>query len=548
MNSNVKNLWNEYEKGVRYNTGIDLYEQTRHNENFYAGKQWEGLRAGNLDKPVLNILRRVVSYFIATLVSDDIGVGLTAFDPRDSKAEKVLSDEIGRVIERSDFKALSREVIRAAAIAGDGAIYFHFDADAETGQKARGSIMAERIEGCNVHFGNPYSDQLQNQPYILISMRKTVESVREEAKKNGMSEEETRNILSDTDRESGIESGESDGLCTVVLKFEKYQDEKGHRRIRAVKFTAGAVIKPQWETGLSLYPISFMQWDKIRGSFHGMSPITSLIPNQIFINKLFAMAMQSVKLMAFPKIFYDRTRIGDWSNKLDDAIGVVGDPQTQIYTGFRAPDMSGQVMQMIDRTIEYTKETMGASDAALGNVRPDNTSAIIAVQKAAAAPLELQRLAYFHFVEDSVRIMLDFISVCYGKRLVPSDKGAAPVPFDFGAVDYPGLRLQVDVGTSAYWSELTQMQTLDNLFTKGILTDAVAYLERVPVGYIKGKTEIIDKLREQLELQEKAAENAAMQDAMKEVMGNSGGQGAPAGGAPTGGIDPAMLASLPPMR
>lgn len=54
-------------------------------------------------------------------------------------------------------------------------------------------------------------------------------------------------------------------------------------------------------------------------------------------------------------------------------------------------------------------------------------------------------------------------------------------------------------------------------------------------------------MREQLELQEKAAENAAMQDAMSEVMGN-GGKGAPAGDAPIGGIDPAILAFLPPMR
>ncbi|MFQ7004766.1 MAG: hypothetical protein ACLRRT_14530 [Ruthenibacterium lactatiformans] len=41
--------------------------------------------------------------------------------------------------------------------------------------------------------------------------------------------------------------------------------------------------------------------------------------------------------------------------------------------------------------IEYTRDTMGASDAALGNVTPDNTSAIIAVQKATSMPLELQR-------------------------------------------------------------------------------------------------------------------------------------------------------------
>lgn len=491
-------IWNEYEKCVHYNHSIDYYDTVRKCENFYIGKQWEGVRAGNLDKPVLNILRRVVSYYIAMLVSDDIGVSLTAFDRRDSEAEEVLAGELERVIERADFKALCREVLRSAAVTGDGCLYLHFDPEAETGQAARGAIRAEHIEGGNVHFGNPYSCDLQGQPYLMISMRRTVDSLREEARRNGMPDSVVRAIQSD----SAAEGGEDDNLATVVIKFIKQRGWNGRDRVKAVKFTKSVVIKPLWDTGLSLYPVAFLRWDRMRGSYHGVSPITAMIPNQIFINKLFAMAMQSVKLMAFPKIFYDRSRIGEWTNKLDDAIGVPGDPQNQVYTGFRAPDMSAQVIQMIDRTIEYTKETMGASDAALGNVRPDNTSAIIAVQKAAAAPLEIQRLAYFRFVEDSVRIMLDMISSCYGLRLIPGRQGAAPKAFDFGAVNYPGMRLKVDVGTSAYWSELTQIQTLDNLFAKGILTDAIAYLERIPDSYIKGKQEIIEGLKEKMALEQ----------------------------------------------
>ena len=68
-------IWQEYSRGVTYNTRIGLYDQVKKNENFYIGKQWEGLNAPDLNKPVINVLRRVVSYFVSMIVSDDVAVG-----------------------------------------------------------------------------------------------------------------------------------------------------------------------------------------------------------------------------------------------------------------------------------------------------------------------------------------------------------------------------------------------------------------------------------------------------------------------------------------
>jgi len=56
------------------------------------------------------------------------------------------------------------------------------------------------------------------------------------------------------------------------------------------------------------------------------------------------------------------------------------------------------------------------------------------------------------------------------------------------------------VGASTYWSELMQVQTLDNMFAKGIITDAVTYLEQIPDRYIHGKAKLIEKLKEKGEL------------------------------------------------
>ncbi len=57
--------------------------------------------------------------------------------------------------------------------------------------------------------------------------------------------------------------------------------------------------------------------------------------------------------------------------------------------------------------------------------------------------------------------------------------------------------IKLDVGASAYWSEIASVNTLDNLLTIGVI-DVVDYLERVPEGYIIKKQELIDKMKAQM--------------------------------------------------
>ena len=43
-------IFQEYQKGIDYKSRIGLYETVQQNENFYLGKQWEGVNAPDLDK------------------------------------------------------------------------------------------------------------------------------------------------------------------------------------------------------------------------------------------------------------------------------------------------------------------------------------------------------------------------------------------------------------------------------------------------------------------------------------------------------------------
>lgn len=500
-NKTAAEVWNEYQKGVNYNKGIDLYETVKKNENFFIGRQWEGVNAPDLAKPVINVLRRVVNYFISMIVADDIGVAFTPFITTEERTKKadIWSREVEQIIELSDLKAKSRDVIRNAAVDGDGILYFYFDANAETGQKTRGRIACEVVDNTNVLFGNPYSSEVQKQPYIIVAMRKSVDSVRSEAMKNGLKESEAMAILPDREYEMyDIGSTKTDDdLVTVLVRFWR---EGG--TVHAMKTTRNIIIRKAWDTGYRRYPIAVMPWEKVKNSYHGVAAITGLIPNQISINQLFAMAIHSAKTTAFPKTIYDATKISAWTNKVGQAIGVVGNPNEAVASSFRGADMSNQVLMLIDKMIQYTLEFMGASDAALGNINPQNTSAIIATQKASAMPLELQKLAFNRFTEEYVRTIVDMMSVDYGLREVQGEENGEVITelFDFSADGAYELSLKVDIGSAAYWSELMQVQTMDNLFAKGVITDVITYLEGIPEQYLRNKGKLLAKLKSEREL------------------------------------------------
>ena len=65
-------IWRAYEKGVAFNQRLNLYETVKNNENFYIGKQWEGVRSNGLPTPVFNFIRRIVLFLVASTATDNI--------------------------------------------------------------------------------------------------------------------------------------------------------------------------------------------------------------------------------------------------------------------------------------------------------------------------------------------------------------------------------------------------------------------------------------------------------------------------------------------
>lgn len=513
-------IWKKYEHDRDYKRSIGLYDRVRRNEAFYLGRQWEGLRVQSLDPLIFNVLRRCVNLFVSMLVSDDVAVRAQPFDTdaESRKTARILERAFASAIERSGVKALGRPLLKNACVDGDACFYMHFDPALETGQAVKGDIAVDLIDSINICFGNPACDEVQRQPYIIIAMRRDVDDIRQEARANGIGADEIEAIMPDESIESTrYRLNGKNAQVTVLLHMRK--TENG---IAFCKTTRNATVMREKTLPYRLYPVTHLCWNRVRGSCHGESPLTEAIPNQIAINKLYSMYVQCIKQVAFPKIIYDMTRFpGGWSNDVGKAIGMRGNPNDAIATAFRAPDISSQVLLLLKQMMTDTAELMGASEAALGTIRPDNTSAIIAVQNATAAPLELTKMEFYRFTEDWARIFLDLMGVHYGIRTVTiaDEIGDEPTKqsFDFSTLAGQDMRLQVDVGAASYWSETMQTMTNDHLLESGIITDPLVYLENVPNYQVRGKNDLLHALRTQRQKTKEENANANQSQTAQEA-------------------------------
>ena len=367
------------------------------------------------------------------------------------------------------------------------------------------------LQNTQVLFGNPNSRDVQSQPYIIILRRMLVGEAQRYAREMGVGEESVQAITPD-DKETGNISMDQLGGNKVTVMLRLWRDSETGT-IHAYECTQAAEVRGEWDMGIRLYPLVWMPWDYVQDCYHGQAMITGLIPNQIFVNKLFAMSMISLMTLAYPKVMYDRTRIAGWSSKVGAAIGVSGnvDGAAKIID---PAQISPQISQFIELAISYTQKFLGATDVALGDTRPDNTSAIIALQRAAATPMELTKQNLLQSVEQLGDVFMEFMAEYYGTRQVEvSDRETGErmyVGFDFSVLRDVPCSIDLDAGASSYWSEIANMQTLDNLLMQGKIPTS-EYLRRLPNGQISDRERLI------------AITEAAERGAMPEMMGQSGG-------------------------
>ena len=552
-------------------------------------------------------------------------------------AAAMATAEVENLFDKFKMDFRIRDALFDGVQTGDYCAHFYWDPNKIPYGGAygayRGEICMELVDGINVMFGNPNTHIVEDQPYILIIGRDPVESLRAEYLKHNKKKmvDESSNITTDSEWQWQAASGgkveliEGDeyGKALYVYMYKKVTKEVTMKNpdgsdktefvtdkagnpvvettkdgfplmdtmgnpiyktrpvkemqttIHVSKHTRSVTIFDEVDTGLTYYPVAWGNWERQKNQYHGRALVTGIIPNQIYINSMFALVMRHQQMMGFPKILFNGDYLSQWDNTIGQAIAIRnlpdGVPLHSAYSVVQPADMSTQIMACIDMALQMTKECLGATDAQLGNVRPDNTSALIALQSSSQVPLENPQANKYEWVEDIGRILLDFMGTYYGERPVvrtreiqittevpvinpnngqpvadPVTGAPAMKPeiqtqkkkviemYDFSQLKHLWLNVRADVGASTYWSRIAVVQTLDNLKRDGVL-DIIDYLERMPEEYIPLKDDLIEKYK-QLQMQQGAM--------MGQQPQQSGGPGAGTA-ASTGLSENALIGTMP---
>lgn len=546
-----KEIFNEYEQGNNYKASIGdsgIFEQTKINERFFIGDQWYGAQCGN-SRPLVrnNVIKRIGEYKMSSIGAAPVTVNYTAEgipnteDIKDKAKElqgemlqegfvqpntapnpveiSVITDALSSyqkiTAERLKFDIKNEQLLRNAYISGTGIAYTYWDNEIDTGlyadigrtKKIKGDIAFEILDVENVVFGDPNNDDVQSQPYIIVSQRLDVEAVRREARRNGLAFED---IIPDgaTSYNSGErgeqEPAESRRVTVLTKLYKEWSKDDNSFKVMAVKVTENAVVRKAWDIGLTMYPIATFIWERRRSCAYGDSEITYLIPNQIAINRMATAECWSALATGMPKLLVNNDMIDEETRITNDpgqiirvSVGSDGTMLNAMQYVSPAP-WASQYQAAVNDLTNNTLGNAGANDAALGNIRPDNAAAIIQMREAALQPMQIYQNRYYAFIEEVARIWADFWVNKYGNRSlkVETRNGTEYIPFNSERYKNLSLTARVDVGASTLWSESVVISTLDGLLSAQIITPE-QYLERMPKGVIPRLTELIDDIRGQ---------------------------------------------------
>ena len=521
--------WKLYERGKSYNISMGLYDDTEKNYNFFNGKQWSNAKLGNIQPVTLNIIKSIVKQKIGVLNSNEYQI---VFNPNTYESYeqgqnlknicKSLNKYANRLWEWGQVNKKVREILKDACINSEGIAHVY---------EEDGEIKTEVIDKTNVYYGDESNDN------ILVTYRRTVDILKEEARKHGVPQEEIDKITMDSDYEeqSGKESriDEISPMCLVILKYFKKDGV-----IWLKKSTKNAIVREEESTKLTSYPLAHMIWEDVKGYARGTGEVKYIIPNQIEINKTATRRLIAVQMCAYPKLVANTKYITNTSslNKVGTTILVdemSADDVNKVVNYLRPTTMSTDALNLQQELMKDTRDLAGAGDTVTGNVDPTQASgkAILAVQHAAQQPLNEQLEKFKTFLEDLARVYFEMLQTYSEDGIIVTREEANPetgetieIPYTISSEELKNAKLNVkiDISPNSSYDKFAREQSLENLFLSGNITFE-EYAKALPIDAVMDKT-ILDTIikdrqernKKLLEMQKEANQlNYAMNQAME---------------------------------
>jgi len=532
---NPTQIWQEYEKGVDYNRSKDLYSKSNRNHKFFYGEQWDGCNSGDIKPITLNVIKPIVKFKLGNIYQNSYAV---VFNPNGNftnvddvvRVQKLcdkLSENADRIWEEEQIDDIVRSVVKDSCIDAEGIMYSYYDEE-------ENKIKSELVDKVNIYYGDETNPNIQEQPYIIISFRKSVNSVKEEARANGMSEEEIDLIVADNEvEEQAGYDGTNQEICDMCLVLLKLYKKDGI--VHSKKCTKYATIQEEKPNGMTLYPVCHMIWEDRKGSARGNGDVEANIPNQIEINKTATRRAISVKLGAYSKLAVNTKYIKnpDALNKIGAVVKFDGaelDDVRKAITYLTGTSMSADSKYLQDELIKYTQDLAGAGDNATGVANLSNTSgkAVLAIQQATQQPLNEQLNKFRTFLEDLARIYFDMWKTYMVDGMEILTKQKVPVQDELGNIKEEEIlvpdrisneeleklkaTIKIDITPKSPYDRFAVEQSLEQLLSAQMITFE-EYVEALPLDSVMDKTrlQMIIKRREEDKRQIQAMQQKAQE-------------------------------------
>lgn len=517
---NVTDVWSDYQKGVMYNRTKNLYDDTEQNYNFYFGKQWEHADTGN-EKPIVkNIIKPIIKYKLGVVNSNSYAVvfnpNIYEYSDNNEIIEnlcKSLNEYTNKTWELQQVDKMVRESLKDSAINSEGILHIYYN-------KNEDEPITEVIDKNNIYYGNENDSNIQNQPYIIISYRKTVKQAKEEAKELGIDDEKIELITQDnkTQEQAGYNnvSDEISPMCLVLLKYYK-KDGK----IFYTKSTKSIILEEDINTEMTLYPVCHMVWEEVKGSARGSGEVKPIIPNQIEINRIATRRAIAVKIGAFNRLIVNKDLIDNPSalEKVGVTIKIKGGTTTDDVKkaiGYLAPqNISSDASNLQQELQTDTRELAGAGDTVTGQVDPTKASgkAIIAVQQASQQPLNEQLETYKTFLEDLARIYFDMwkayrvngIQILIKSTNEEGDVIQQPFTVSQDMLQNLKANIKIEITPRSAYDKYAQEQSIENLMINQKITFE-EYVEALEPDSVMQKNKLEKILKSRKEKQKKMLE------------------------------------------
>lgn len=513
----AKKIWDDWQKGLEYQKKLHLKETCEQCVDFFEGRQWPQAteRTKNMPRPVENIIELIVNGKKANILSSKISVVYKPLaynvEQQETAVEGASSftsfaKHIAKEIKQED---LDNDAILDGLIKGPYIYHYYWDKEKTTGMaKFNGGLNGQIIDCLSIVFANPKQKDEQKQKWIIIQSRENVETLKQIAKKNGITKTEIELIKTDDDSEKNYNSEEQDGeeYATVLTRYFRKNGE-----VYYIKSTKNMII--QEETSLTpdaskvnieiddenktnedneqvdidkpeqnlkfkmtLYPIIVGSYKNREKSIYGRGEVEPIITTQKSINFNLAMMQMASQNMGFPKVLQRPQALQ--GKQITNAPGEIITDYSPQFDGIKylnPPTFSNTPLVLTDKMIEITRTVTGATEVASGEVLGKNMSgsAIVALQTQAKVPIEDMQKRFWRIHEKIARVWEQFFKAYYRfdvPYVVENDNNQEINTFNGSMYQNMDFETTIDVGPGSAYSESLSINLLEQALQRGDIT------------------------------------------------------------------------------